>query len=83
MLENCTVDIAPINFEFNNQFGGSEDNLLLSEESGDEIKMRSVSEKKLIFTGFFGSIHYTDSLEVFETELPFVENFKFIFVLFH
>ena len=54
---------------------GGEAKKLLSDESRDEFKIASVSEKKKLVTGFIGSLQYAVPSEVFESEVSIVNNF--------
>ena len=45
LLETCTVDLVSVNFGFISETGGAEGNLFLSNETGDESRITSVSEK--------------------------------------
>ena len=81
MLGVCTVDPVSINFEFVSETGGAEGKLFISDESGDETKITSSSEKMLSVTGFFGSSQNKVSSEVSESELSIVKHIKVISVL--
>ena len=83
-LENCTGDPISISFELISETGGAQCKFILASESRDEFKIPSISEKKLLETGFFGSIQHTVYSEVFEWEVSIVKcgkNFKMISVL--
>ena len=69
LLEVCIVDPICIHFEFFSETGGAEGKLLISEETGDESRTTSVSEKNLLVTGFIRSLQYTVSSGVFESEV--------------
>ena len=60
--------------------GGAKGKLLLSNQSGDESKSTSVSERNFLATVFIGSTQNTVSPELPETELPIVNYFKKISV---
>ena len=45
-LDVCTADSVCRNFEIISETGGAEGKLLLSDDSGDESKITSVSEQK-------------------------------------
>ena len=78
----CTKDPVFINFDFIFETGGAEGNLVILYESGIECRITSVSGKKLLVTGFFGSIQYTLSSQVFESEVSIVEYFNLVSVLY-
>ena len=81
--EVCTVDPASTNYGFFGEIGRAEGQLLLSQESRDESRILSVSEKKLLVTRFMGSIQNTVSSEVFESAVSIVKYFKLISVLLY
>ena len=69
------MDTVSKNLELTSNSGGAEGELLFSDESGDESRLTSVSEKKSLVTGLIKSIQYTVSSEVFESELSILKNF--------
>ena len=75
-LEVFVLEPVPITSEFTSGTGGVEGNLLSSDESGVESRTRSVSEKKLLFTGFIGSIQYKYSSEVIWSQLSILKHSK-------
>ena len=77
------LDPLSLNIEFNSKTGGAEFKLLLSNESGGKSLVTSVSGKKLLVTGFIGSIQYTVSPEVYESEVPIVTYLNMIPLLFY
>ena len=81
MLDVHRQDPVFVHFEFNYETGGAEGKSIKSVASGDESGITSVSEKKLLVTRFFGSIQYTVSSEVFESEVSISKYFKLFPVL--
>ena len=82
MFGVCTRDPVSINFDFIFETGGAKGILVILDESGVESRIKTVSGIKLLVTGFFGSIQYTVSSQVFESEVSIVEYFKLISVLY-
>ena len=82
MVEVLTVDPVSVNLEFSAETGIAADNLIISVESGDEPKLRSVSGKKVVASRLIGSIDYTVSSEVFESGVTILKNVKLISVFF-
>ena len=63
----CTLDPLSNLFQFVSENGGAEGDFL--DESVDESRVTSVSEKKIFVTRLLGSKVYTVSSEVFESEI--------------
>ena len=53
-LEVCTADTVSINFEFFSKTGRGDGKLLLSDDSGDESTITSLSDKNLLKTQIIG-----------------------------
>ena len=70
-----------MNCEFISETRGADGKLFISDDSGNESRITSVSEKKFITTGFIVFLQYTLSSELFESEVSSLNYFKLISVL--
>ena len=78
MLEVCLVDPVTISFEFIFETVRAEGKFSISVDCGDESRITSVSEKKLLVTGKVGLIQDTVFSEVFESVLSVLKYFQLI-----
>ena len=83
MLEVCELDPKTQKLcEFISGTGGSGGKLLLSDESGDKSRYTSLLEKELLNIEFIGSIQFTVSSEVFDSEKSTVKYFTLFSVFY-
>ena len=83
MLEDFTVDPVSKNFEPSWENCGEEGNLIFSAEPRDESRITSVSIKLFLVTGFIGSMYYSFSTGVFESQLSHFKKFYLTSVLLY